>query len=247
MSGYFLLHKKIVQWEWFSDPKAVSLWIYILANTNYKETVYRGHKIKRGQMAFGRKKASVVTGLTQQEIRTRLKWFAGEANTQITHQITTKSTTNFTIITVLNYEKYQDFSMGKQPVIHSESNTQITTSKEYKKNKRRKEKDKTIDQNEVHFDQFWTEYPRKVAKKKAKQIWMRNKLGNGRFPKIMDALKKAKQTEQWQEVRLIPHPTTWLNQERWDDDLDAELGTKPKLNWGTDHEQDADGHPGPSL
>jgi hypothetical protein len=209
MSGYFLLHKKILNWEWFSDPKSVALWIYILANTNYAESVYRGHTIRRGQAAIGRKRASMVTGLSQQEIRTRLKRF--ETN----KQITTKSTTNFSIVTVLNYDQYQSFRKTKEPQKYSETNKQITTSKEVKKERSIKE----VDQNETNFDLFWSEYPRKVAKKKAKQIWMRQKLGNGTFPKIMDSLRKVKKTEQWEEVRLIPHPATWLNQERWEDEI----------------------------
>jgi hypothetical protein len=207
MSGYFLLHKKIINWEWFSDPKSVALWIYILANTNYTESEYRGHIIKRGQAAIGRKRASVVTGLSQQEIRTRLKRF--ETN----KQITTKSTTNFSIITVLNYDDYQDFSRKKEPQKYFETNKQITTSKEVKKERIKKE----VDQNETNFDLFWSEYPRKVGKKKAKQIWMKRKLGNGTFPKIMDSLQLVKKT--WDDVEFIPHPTTWLNQERGEDEI----------------------------
>ena len=205
MSGYFLLHKKITKWEWFNDPKSVSLWIYILANTNYTDSVYRGHTIKRGQAAIGRKRAALETGLSEQEIRTRIKRF--ETN----KQITTKSTTNFSIVTVLNYEEYQNFNGLKKPQKYSETNKQITTSKEVKKERIKKE----VDQNETNFDLFWAEYPRKVSKKKAKQIWMRRKLGNGTFPQIMKALSEVKKT--WDEVEFIPHPTTWLNQERWND------------------------------
>jgi hypothetical protein len=112
--GYFLLHRKITEWEWFDDPKSVSLWIYILAKTNFEESVYRGQTIKRGQAVFGRKKAAEQTGLTEKEVRTRLKRF--EDSGQIYVKRASKRASNFSIISVYNYEQYQDFTYGKGPV-----------------------------------------------------------------------------------------------------------------------------------
>jgi hypothetical protein len=129
MSGFFKLHRKIVDWEWFSDPKSLSLWIYILAKTNYEPKVYRGRQINRGQAVLGRKKASIDTGLTEQEIRTRLKRF------QNSKKITSKSTSNFSIVTVLNYEKYQAWHDADQPVNQHGDNAQLTTSKKKEERK----------------------------------------------------------------------------------------------------------------
>ena len=37
----------------------------------------------------------------------------------------------------------------------------------------------------------------------------------------MEGLERYKKTKQWQENagRFVPHPTTWLNQERWEDEI----------------------------
>lgn len=72
------------------------------------------------------------------------------------------------------------------------------------------------------FDKFWTEYPRKVAKVKAKKTWESLKPTDGVFEDIMRALHRQKQSEQWRKDggQYIPHPTTWLNQRRWEDEME---------------------------
>ena len=72
------------------------------------------------------------------------------------------------------------------------------------------------------FDQFWNAYPRKVGKKAAQNSWKKIKPTAELFEKIMQSLEAAKHSAQWQREngQYIPHPTTWLNQGRWDDELD---------------------------
>lgn len=70
------------------------------------------------------------------------------------------------------------------------------------------------------FEKFWNEYPRKVAKKKALASYEKIENLEVTHEKIMAALNAYKQSEQWQEKhgQFIPHPATWLNQERWNDE-----------------------------
>jgi hypothetical protein len=73
------------------------------------------------------------------------------------------------------------------------------------------------------FDRFWSEYPRKVGKKKCRHIWNRLKPSAELAEKIITAVKAYKRTDQWQKNngQFIPHPATWLNQERWNDEISA--------------------------
>lgn len=72
------------------------------------------------------------------------------------------------------------------------------------------------------FAEFWSEYPRKVAKAKAEKAWEIEKPTNEEFDRIMQALRKQKQSIQWTKDggQFIPHPTTWLNQRRWEDETE---------------------------
>jgi len=72
---------------------------------------------------------------------------------------------------------------------------------------------------EEDFNIFWLAYPRKIEKKKARTKFI--KLGKDKLPAILEALDKAKNTDQWKKDKgqFIPHPTSWLNGERWEDEI----------------------------
>lgn len=71
------------------------------------------------------------------------------------------------------------------------------------------------------FDEFWNAYPNKKAKTNAKRAWMKIKPTEVLFTKIMAAIEAAKHSEDWQKEngRFIPHPATWLNGGRWEDEI----------------------------
>lgn len=69
------------------------------------------------------------------------------------------------------------------------------------------------------FEQFWLLYPRKQKKKDAQRIWLKNKL-HDKISDIEPHLMKRLEG-QWKETDLkyIPLPSTFLNGERWQDDI----------------------------
>ena len=78
------------------------------------------------------------------------------------------------------------------------------------------------------FNEFWNAYPRKVGKKPSLKVWLRFQpkdysTADDLFSDILEAVA-ASQAE-WHkagtEDRFIPHPATWLNQERWRDHAEA--------------------------
>ena len=90
------------------------------------------------------------------------------------------------------------------------------------KEKQSKEKLSLADLNEVekNFALFWEAYPNKTSKKKAHETWLKIKPTGELFLSVMQGLEKAKRSAQWTKDagKFIPHPTTWLNQERWTDE-----------------------------
>ena len=69
------------------------------------------------------------------------------------------------------------------------------------------------------FDEFWSLYPRKIAKAVARKAWQRltdeQQLMAAKAIDTHCQYWSAKETE----LEFIPHPATWLNQERWEDEL----------------------------
>ena len=68
------------------------------------------------------------------------------------------------------------------------------------------------------FDRFWKAYPRKVGKPAARKAF-------ARAIKCCDLREMSDGLRRWviywaerDDPQFIPHPTTWLNQERWNDE-----------------------------
>ena len=76
-------------------------------------------------------------------------------------------------------------------------------------------------EHDKQFDLFWQLYPRKASKKAARKAWADIKPDDALFSAIMTALNAAVRYWQNQGVSLkhIPHPSTWLNEERWEDEF----------------------------
>ena len=73
------------------------------------------------------------------------------------------------------------------------------------------------------FQMFWEAYPRKVAKVVAEDAFHKMVSGDkdpvGLVNRMIAALEVQKKDWNWvkDDGRFIPHPTTWLNQRRWED------------------------------
>lgn len=77
---------------------------------------------------------------------------------------------------------------------------------------------------DAQFELFWDAYPRKVGKIAAKKAFL--KTSEEIFPDILRAIEEQKLLPQWQknDGEFIPYPATWLNQGRWEDDVNGNLG-----------------------
>lgn len=70
------------------------------------------------------------------------------------------------------------------------------------------------------FDEFWAAYPRKVGKDAAAKAFAKRRVGVGLLAQMLAAISTQKTGEQWQRDggQFIPHPATWLNEGRWQDE-----------------------------
>lgn len=75
------------------------------------------------------------------------------------------------------------------------------------------------------FARFWAAYPKKVGKKDAQKAFAKVKVD---VQILIDAVELQKKSSQWCKDggQYIPNPATWLNQERWNDELDTNMGRR---------------------
>ncbi len=88
-----------------------------------------------------------------------------------------------------------------------------------------------IGQQADRFSDFWNVYPIKKKKKTSHEIWKRKRLDSIADQLIQNVVTCLKSDKRWLDG-FIPDPTTYLNQERWDDELQVvAAGNKPETDF----------------
>ena len=129
LNGFVVLHRSLLKWGWHSDPATGWLFVNLILLASHAPTEWKGIRLERGQLITGRKSLSEQTGLSEQSIRTALN------HLKSTGEITIKATNKYSLITLLNYRKFQDIpstststSTSNQPAANH-----IGTNKQYNK------------------------------------------------------------------------------------------------------------------
>lgn len=111
----------------------------------------------------------------------------------------------------------------------NENKTEQTETNSVKEKEKEKEEEKEKDKENKkekalacseRFAKFWMAYPRHEAKQKAQAAFMKLAPDDEMLSAMLNAIERQKNSEQWRDGggRFIPHPTTWLNGRRWEDE-----------------------------
>lgn len=194
-------------------------------------------EIMRGQHLFGTLEIANFLGATRQQIRTRLELMKKVGF------LTIETTNKYSIATICNYDKYQIKPPTDQPADQPMLNQQLTTPNKLNTLNTINNTPPTPPRGAVgsekksspytqEFNEFWDAYPKKVGKGAAWKAWEGKKKIRPALPEILVAVKKQSNSSQWQKDggQYIPNPATWLNQARWDDEIDSSgrLKTAPR-------------------
>jgi len=82
--------------------------------------------------------------------------------------------------------------------------------------------DTIVGQGNPLFDTFWKAYPKKTNKECAKRVFAKLRVDQPLLDKILHSLSIQVRTI-WKDkdAQYIPHPSTWLNGKRWEDEIAA--------------------------
>ena len=102
MGRWIKIYDKFLQWEWFGKAEMVQLFLYLLLKAKHKDGKWQGKTIPKGTVVITRRALSVELGLSEQTVRTCIKRLVS------THEITYKATKQYSVITICNYDTYQN-------------------------------------------------------------------------------------------------------------------------------------------
>lgn len=84
-----------------------------------------------------------------------------------------------------------------------------------------------LSKKEMWFESFWEIYPKHQDKKKAKQKFLKLCTDEKKYQEIMDGLRNVLPVWAKKDNKYIPMPTTWLNGERWNDEVELHMEELP--------------------
>ena len=180
MSGYIRLHRKLIDWEWFGDAETLKLFLWLLLEANFRDRMFRGRLVRRGQVLTEFRTIAYKTGLSVRSVRTRIKRLIS------THELTQESTRSYTLLTICKYKDYNPLSESSDTLFDTQIDTE-TTHRRRKKEEPLKEKDKKEkipslqDLIEVEipmvlrslpgFGSLWEDWLKKKTSRTAKERW----------------------------------------------------------------------------
>ena len=215
MDGWLKLYRSSLDSAVFQDAEVLKVWIWLLCNVAFEQhdTICYGKVIhlKPGQIATGRKKIAQCTDLNETKVYRALTAIKSLGNIEI------KSTNRYSIITVVNWEKYQDES-GNRTANEQQTNSKTTADEQQDNSKRTQHKNGKNGKKEKNiyicsfFQSVWDEYPKKLGKNKVTKAAMKQ-LEEAGEDVVMDAVRHyvEKIKREGTEEKYIMHGSTCFN------------------------------------
>ena len=198
-NSFIKLYRKIQDnWIW-DNPLYLKCWIDMLMRASIKPSSMLLNnqiiEVNRGEIVFSQRNFAKRNNMTRQQLRTFL------TKLEKSKMIRSKSNPDVTHLILVGYSTYNDSKLTQSqprpnPIIRKKESKKVRNNKD--------------------FEKFWKAYPKKVGKKK-----VQDKFDANNFPidLIIKNIELQKKSDQWQNQQYIPNPETYLNQERWTDEV----------------------------
>lgn len=133
--GFIKLYRSFMNWEWYDDANTKSLFLHCLLRANHEMTKWRGQIIERGSFVTSLSHLASELNLSIKQVRYCIN------KLKMTGELTHKGNNRNSIITVNNYELYQENGQTKDNELTNERQSegkQGATNKNLKNEKNEK-------------------------------------------------------------------------------------------------------------
>jgi hypothetical protein len=100
--GFILIHKKITEWKYFTNPTALLIFQYLIMYAAHKDFYRNGQKINKGQWVGSRRRIAKDLDISKVTVNKYISLFL-----QSDELKEEKVKGNLIMFTVMNYKKYQ--------------------------------------------------------------------------------------------------------------------------------------------
>ncbi len=129
LHGFVMLHRKILDWEWYADTSVRSVFIHLLLLASFKKTSWQGQALLPGQVITSYGHISTSLGLSIQQVRTALN------KLQSTGEIRIRATNKYTLVSIEKWALYQcdtEQATNEQQPKQQTNNKQITNHQQHR-------------------------------------------------------------------------------------------------------------------
>lgn len=204
--GWIRLYRQMTEWRWYGIPNMMAVFIHLLLNANHVDGYCFGQEVKRGQILTSQERILFAIKMKRGALRECLKKLESSG------EIVIQATNHYSLITICNYEHYQDSQPEQKAKRVFLQNRLIPTEDE--KNQ---------------FEEARKAYP---GTKKGLDTELKNFINKNKMdwptilPLLLPAIKEYSKATQNTERKYIKHLSTWINNRSWEE-------IHPKDNQGT--------------
>ena len=128
--GYIKLFRSLQDWQWYQDSNTKDVFLHLLLNANWEDYKFKEYDVPKGSLVTSYASISRQLGLSIKSVRTAIK------HLKRTGEVTVKVTNKFSIITIVNWEKYQCYDeKSTNKLTNKSTNNQPTTNQQLTTNK----------------------------------------------------------------------------------------------------------------
>ena len=145
INGFIKINRSMLNWEWYDDTITVRVFLHLLLSANFKATKWHGVELSPGDLITSYNSLAKKLKVGVRTIRTVIN------KLKATNEITTKATSQYTVISIVNWAKFQntnDLATHKttSQATHDRhaSDTQATSDRQQIKNVKNVKKEKEV-------------------------------------------------------------------------------------------------------
>ena len=134
-NGHIKLHRRMTKWRWYRDGNTMRLFLHLILTANWEDCDFETITVPSGQRVASRRTLAEEIGMSEREVRTAINHLIS------TNEVTSVSTSKYTVFTVINYDSYQT-ATSKATSDRPATDQQATSDRPQLKKDKKEKKDK---------------------------------------------------------------------------------------------------------